>query len=330
MTDVCALHLSYVVEHHGLPKQLLPYVPAKAGSSAREHDAHGSSPGCQGILYLPNDELSSAGLKVLEVAELVRNGADSESFEGDGSPSKSSYTTSTYSRRTSDASRGPLSSQSHRRRRSTLSSGTHASHAGATPTAASELDRARSRIQGSMLKEDGPRSVDLWGASLRMLSTARLILLEQAKDEPASRPTYASKLKIVTSVPSEPITGLSNTPATPVFTRKRKGSNVPASRQTTSSTSTFQQADNVPVAINTSPDPSTMPFGLSEPLWRKIIAFASGAVGVVSSEQQESIITWAKDRDTLSRERGILGKTESEQILRVLEGMGCLSYDVRT
>lgn len=329
MTDVCALHLSYVVENHGLPKQLLPYVPAKAGSSAREHDAHGSSPGCQGIVYLPNDELSSAGLKVLEVAELVRKGADSESFEGDGSPSKSSYIASTYSRRTSDASWGPLSSQSHRRRRSTLSSGTHASHAGATPTAASELDRARSRIQGSMIKEHGPRSVDLWGASLHMLSTARLILLEQPNDEPASKPTYASKLKIGASVPSEPITGISNTPATPVITRKREGSNGPASRQTTPLTSTLQ-ADNVPVAINTSPDPSTMPFGLSEALWRKIIALASGAVGIVSNEQQESIITWAKNRDTLSRERGMLGKTESEQIWRVLEGMGCLSYDVRT
>lgn len=343
MTDVCALHLSCVLEHHHLPKQLLPYVPAKAGALTHELEAHETTSGCQGIVYLPNNQLSSVGLKMLEVAELVRKGADSEPFQWNASPSKSSRMTSTHTRGISDTSFGPSSSPSHRRRRSTLSS---VSHGGAAPSVASELDRARSRIQVSMLKKLGPQSVELWIASLRMLSTARQILLAQPKeqlygggntlgskslDNPAPKPTYASKLKIGTSFPAEPVlatTGIAKTPTTPVTPPKRKGSNVPASRQTPQLTST-PQAATVPVVIITSPGPPPMPFGLSEALWRRIIALASGAVGIVSSEQQESIVRWAKKRDTLGREREALGKAESEQIWRVLEGMGCLSYEVK-
>ncbi len=343
MTDVCALHLSCVLEYHNLPKQLLQYVPAKAGALAHEHEAYDTTSGCQGIVYLPNDQLSSVGLKVLEVAELVRKGAESEPFQWNASPSKSSRMTSTHTRGISDTSFGPSSSPSHRRRRSTLSS---ISHGGAAPSVASELDRARSRIQVSMLKELGPQSVELWIASLRMLSIARLILLANPKEQlhgggntlgskslgnPASKPTYASKLKIGVSVPGEPVlatAGISNTPTTPVTPPKRKGSNVPTSRQTSKLTSTIQ-ADTVPVVIITSPGPPPPPLGLSEALWRRIIALASGAVGVISSEQQESIIRWAKKRETLGREREALGKAESEQIWRVLEGMGCLSYEVK-
>lgn len=73
-----------------------------------------------------------------------------------------------------------------------------------------------------------------------------------------------------------------------------------------------------------------MPFGLPEALWQRILALASGAVGVVNNGQQESIIKWARDRDTLSREREALGKPERAQIWRVLEGMGCLAYEVRS
>ncbi|KAI9843436.1 MAG: hypothetical protein M1830_007700, partial [Pleopsidium flavum] len=79
--------------------------------------------------------------------------------------------------------------------------------------------------------------------------------------------------------------------------------------------------------IKTSSEEVPMPFGLPEALWQRIIALASGAIGVVNSGQQGSIIRWAKDRDTLSRERETLGKSESTQIWRVLDGMGCLAYE---
>ena len=52
-------------------------------------------------------------------------------------------------------------------------------------------------------------------------------------------------------------------------------------------------------------------------------------MGVVSGKQQESILRWAKSRDTLGREREVLGKARGEQIWRVLERMGCRSYEVR-
>lgn len=283
MTDTCALHLSHVVENHNLPKQLMPYVPSKAGSSAHELEAYETTTGCHGIVYLPDDEIGTAGLKVLEVAERVRKG-ENEGLQGNSSPSKSSYSDATYSRRVSEATSNSSPTQPRRRRRSTMSSGvgTRFAHTGGTRSVPSELDQARSRIQGGLLKDPGPQAVELWSASVKMLSIARGILLEPGEEK-------------VVDTRSPP----------------GKTASIEAASQLI-----YGQAPG--------------PWGLSEALWRPIIALASGAVGVLSSKQQESIVQWARDRGTLGREREAVGKSQSEQIWRVLEAMGCLAYDVKT
>lgn len=338
MTDACALHLAYVVEHHGLPKQLLPYVPAKAGPSGRELESSNNPPGCQGIVYLPNAELSKAGTGVLEVAELVRRGAGEGSSDEDPSPSKSSYRPANHPRRSSDAGFGPLPRQLRGGRRGTLSS--------AGPwSATGELGRARTRMQLSILKDPGAHSVALWGASLKMLSLAREILLEKPEMQvnvafgKGRKPTYASKLMAGTAVPGESsfaMTGTSNAPRPPVFKFVGRGSTRPASASASASApppplpTGALQPSTVPVTIDSPPKTPLMPSALPEAIWCRIIVLASGAEGVVSSNQQESIIQWAKSRDTLRPEKEVRGRTGSEHIWRALEGMRCLSYDVKT
>lgn len=353
MRDTCALHLSYVLANHSLPEQLLPYVPAaKAGPSTQQLEAYNTISDCQGIVYLPNDKLSSAGIKVLELSELAREGWLDELTQGEQSPSETPSKAVAYPRRISDAGFSPASGQAQGRRRSTVSSGSvdHGAYAGVGSYATNELDRARSRIQGNTLKECGSQSVELWSASLRMLSFARQILPvvrrkqsdgrnithgDGSVDLTRARPTYASKLMIGPSIPGEPIlaiTGMSTHPTTPSVVQRRKGSSVTtsASKGRSPSLSSSLQASPLSVMINTSAEECLMPLGLPEALWQRILALASGAVGVVNNGQQESIIKWARDRDTLSREREALGKPERAQIWRVLEGMGCLAYEVRS
>lgn len=334
MTDVCALHLSYVVENHSLPKQLLPYVPAKAGPSGHKLESSDTPPGCQGIVYLHNAELSKAGTRVLEVAELVRRGEGEGSSDEDPSPSKPSSRPAQNPPRTLDAGFAPLPRQPRGGRRGSLSSAgaAHARHAGGPWSATRELERARTRIQIGILKDAGAHSVALWGASLKLLSLARAILLEKPELQvnvafgKGLKPTYASKLMAGTAVP--------NAPKTPVFKFVRPGSTLPASASASVPPSPLPtgtlQPSTAPVTINSPPKTPLMPSALPEAIWRRIIALASGAEGVVSSNQQESIIQWAKSRDTLRPGREVRGRTGSEHIWRVLEGMRCLSYDVKT
>ena len=51
-------------------------------------------------------------------------------------------------------------------------------------------------------------------------------------------------------------------------------------------------------------------------------------MGVVNEKQRRAIVKWAMDRGTLGREMDTLGKAGSAQIWKVLEGMGCLAYEV--
>ncbi len=356
MTDTCALHLSYVLESHPLPEQLLPYVPsAKSGSTAQKLEASDTASGCKGIVYLSNAKLGNAGLKVLEMAELARRGGEDEFGLDDQSPSRISSMASSRYQKPSDASYSPVSARSQGTRRSTVSSGSFSppSYTGTTSNINHELDRARSRIQGSALRDGGPHCIELWSASLKMLSIARQILSDERKgrsedqitrddgisSDPAvpskAEATYASKLMIDTSVSGEPIlaiTGVSTSPTTPTILRNRNGSTVitPASSRHTPSLDNSLQISPISLVINTSSDESELPYGLPGALWRRIITEASGAMGVVSDEQQKSIMAWARNRSTLGREREVLGKSESGQIWRVLDGMGCLSYDIPT
>ncbi|KAE8379978.1 hypothetical protein BDV26DRAFT_303307 [Aspergillus bertholletiae] len=70
----------------------------------------------------------------------------------------------------------------------------------------------------------------------------------------------------------------------------------------------------------------TWRFGLPLEIWRRIIADAVGAEGILGLEQQTQIMRYATDRKTLKGEMGITGLEDHQQIWRILEKNNCFVY----
>lgn len=152
MTECCGLHLSYIIQQHLPPKQLLKRVPpAKAGPPAQHLSAYDLDQRCQGLVYFPNTTLGTTGTKVLELAERARRNL-LEELDLDSPESQPEE-------------------------------GIHSATA-----LGSELDRARSRIQGNTLRDFGARSNDLWYAALRTLCLGRTICQRNVAKLPALLP----------------------------------------------------------------------------------------------------------------------------------------------
>lgn len=340
MNESCALYLSYIVVCHNMPEQLLTRVPAaKAGPATQHLLAYDKDTRCRGIIYLPNPQLGTAAMKVLDLSETVREGLlddiDPEESSEKGSPILKS---ANVARKVSDTRGSPVVTG---RRRSALSiesfdRGKHGNKSGISI----ELDRARSRIQGNILEELGSGSNNLWRVALKMLTLSRDI-----------RPVIEKKQLAVGSGRIEDLKPTNS----PNITPRRPSSTIPLAIRSPnqSITTSFGQwrLDNsrlVPVTttkpspIKLSPPPSplsstipkvpyrtSLPCGFHKEVWRQILAIAAGAEDIMSEAQQRLVLRWAMDKGTLGRERESLGLKESAQIWKVLEGMGCLAYEMK-
>lgn len=340
MRETCALYLSYIVVRHNMPEQLLTRVPAaKAGPPTQHLLAYDNETRCRGIIYLPNPQLGVAAMKVLDLSEAVREGHFDDKDPEENSEGVSPILNSANATRKVSEPRGSPAVAG--RRRSTLSTAStdHGRH-GNKSGISIELDRARSRIQGSILEEYGPGSNNLWRVALKMMTLSRDI-----------RPVIEKKQLAIEAGRLE---GLKS-PNSPYVTSRRPSSTTPLASKSPNQpiTTSFGQwrLDNsrlVPVTttkpspIKLSPPPSPLsstvpkvpyrtllPCGFSEEVWRRIMAIAAGAEDVMSEAQQRSVLRWAMDRGTLSKERESLGLKDSAQIWKVLEGMGCLAYKMR-
>ena len=345
MKETCALHLSYIIEHHHLPNKLMGFVPLpRAGPSTHQLEEYNASSGCRGIVYYPNGGISSAGLKALEWAEQVRTGRtgsleDSAQGKSGGGP-KTPHKFAGASRRPPDAPTSPLNSPSPAQRRRT-SSVAYSGHG------SGELDRARSRIQVQALRDIGPKSNDLWRKSLDFLSIARAILLRPNQNHMTRRAkpaiNQAEDLVDPKSWPSLPtnVPKSRNTsnPLSPVNPNQLLGAKAVQKRAPILDLAAMMAGKpylNSPV--KPAPEekqemPPPLPRedrvkGLDDEVWRRIIELATEADGMVSKNQQRAIIAWAKDRDAMLSERDSLGKAESAQIWKVLDAMGCLAYEI--
>ncbi|KAL8699696.1 MAG: hypothetical protein Q9201_005858 [Fulgogasparrea decipioides] len=349
INDGAALHLSYVISRHHLPDRLLRHVPStKASHHIQQMDYYDNKTGCQGIVYLPNSEISSPGSKMLELSENVR----ASLLDGDQPPPSPEYPRA-HTRKTSAARKpsathaSPFTTATGPRRRS----GTKRELEKLTECEAIkvELDRARSRIQGETLKEAGVQSHDLWRTSLQMLVFCRTLCpLRQEELHALPKPQQVkpgavqlvhdpdfptlpkSKKPFVGYLdPFSPALAAENTNASVTPKSKKPlpklktATPSPLSLTTTSPTSaspkTRMQQHN--------PYRSDLLFGLSEAAWARIIGYHVGAKRYMNERQQCSVLKWAVDRRTLTREMESLGKPESVQIWKVLEGMGCLAYE---
>lgn len=70
--------------------------------------------------------------------------------------------------------------------------------------------------------------------------------------------------------------------------------------------------------------------GLTMSLWQRVLVLAAEAEGLMTSDQQSSVLRYAQDRSTLEKERMVLAKPDSVQIWMVLDSMNCLAYEIRT
>ena len=372
MTETCALHLSFIVEGHHVPGQLLTHVPlAKAGTHTQQIMGYNESQ-CRGIIYHPNTSLGNTGLKVLELAERRRDQQRCEMNEADvGSPSSLSDTTQSP-RRTSVNTIGIGNITAAKRRRSTqtgdlIDDGIEA-----------ELDRARSRIQGNTLQDAGLQSNDLWRAALRLLAIGRHVppqsdrKVQPTPSAPAAPTALAVPKAKAPIVKTLTIPGVSKPKALKLLTplTTEKDPNQPINPWKTNpwnknpwNTDLGKKGDGIPPTPNvipptppTPPSPKTetetetkspkavaektqllrtekvyrakLPRGFSDAIWAKILGHLVGADGILSDDQQLSVLRYAIDRNTLSKEREALGLTFATQIWRILEATGCLTYDM--
>ena len=345
MNDVCALHLSYVLASHHLPTRLLSLVPpAKAGPSAQKIDAYNMRSKCQGIIYLPNDRLTAAGTKVLEFSELARaNLIEDGSYNDTMAEAETIPKVDSTPRRASETpSNIHPSTSGHRRRTASMG----VAELDTYRYGSTDLDRARSRIQGDTLRDVGPSSNDLWRASLKFLSLARILLVQGVSNSAVSQQSaleaeirqlpsrHGHLIRATTNKSSGMIPLAPKNPNQALNVKlpsRSKESFLPPQLQMTSVVSPSLRNARI---ISSLRDPNQSYRGpyigqLHQAQWARIIALAADAVGIVGQTQQKAILAQAIDMGSLGKEREHLGKSGSAQIWKALEGMGCLAYEMR-
>ena len=164
VTDSAALFLSYILPAHPTPEKLMKFLPPPKPGAPSEILESYYSLGCRGIIYRPNDRLSPLSKRVLECAEGLREGKPVTVVLPDPSPFKPGI----------KHYEAPFSPRRRRHSVSFVLGGN--SPASSVP----DLERARSKIQGSILKEAGAHAVALWSAALKVLVVARQIAFDPA------------------------------------------------------------------------------------------------------------------------------------------------------
>ena len=356
MNDACALYLSYILTSHLPRDELMTRVPKpKAGPPLQQLEHYDlSCKDCEGIIYLPNTSLSSAGNKVLKVAEKVRRDTFQDTSHGRSvvqSPLQST-------RRISDTPTTPHTSKYNgHHRMSSASKSSDQSSPIQPPT--SEIHQARSRIQGDILRDHGPRANELWNCSLQMLSIARAVLLKPSslqeshsaylRNHLPERPDALTLSQLNLAVLNmgagrdAPPSPLSPGQATPIIIpnlhqrRARTDSSAmysltmtPLALAPPNSVASRQDAKSGMKPLPTMGEyRSQLCGGLSKALWGRILGLVVDPRDVVSESQRQRIVSWGWDRGTLEREREFLGKVQAQQIWRVLEDLECLEYESR-
>lgn len=197
------------------------------------------------------------------------------------------------------------------------------------------MDRARSRIQGDTIRDAGQQSDDLWRASLEMLSVARSILLKPEMYEtcnPGYRTTKSANESRAGQALAATRSGLmplaAANPNQPIILRmpQHRKIGLPQPEIIAPLAKPLLQPSKLAPGRRYR---STLKGGLAEETWARILALAVDAECVLDDKQQLSVLRWAMERGTLVREMESLGKPESAQIWKVLEGMGCLAYEIR-
>ncbi len=247
------------------------------------------------------------------------------------------------------------SSDFHRRRSSTLSSGVSRSDS-YTNTAASatvELESFRKKIQRTTIEVLGAGKVQLWSAALKTLVCTRAILLgyhahagphtfeqepprarhdSQSSHSAASEgPWGKAKHTLAIVEPKDPlsasqvidfgqkypVSGSSQQPSLLQLANQQIGSYGQSNTKEKKRDDSGSYCD------------SNLPCSFPLHIWQRVISCAVDPSACLNEEQHMRVMFWGMDRSTLASERETLGKPDSVQIWKVLESMGCLAYDIK-
>ncbi|KAF2841830.1 hypothetical protein M501DRAFT_1013218 [Patellaria atrata CBS 101060] len=360
MTDSGALHYSQILERHYHPQQLMRGV--KPSSLATVYDEYHKKTQCWGLIHFPNGTLTATGEKLLYHAEAVRQSLSRFADEGLGSllaqvtSTGTAYTSSLEAsqRRSSVAERNQrLSSNltSHQRHSSTIPAGSGpAGSYSEDPSLPNEdilateeqLVSVRKRIERIMMAEGQLSEVQLWRSSLRLLVLSRVMFAKigpTPKSTSGGVSTYASDLVVAPSPSSTPIFAITSTSNQPTYasvteygsvTEFNKRKKQPSPTKVGPKGAPVKSTVRAKIVVGSGgiSDPG-LPMQLPMKVWRQIILCAAKGEGVVSEEQQDRIIAYAQDRASLEIERGFANKNDSIRMWRILEAIGCLTYQVR-
>jgi hypothetical protein len=174
MDDAGALWLSYVLQDHHYPNQLMDELNAtNAESMIKTYQQDTKS---RGVDWTNNKSLGKEGAQLLDKTEALRQQAmlddditmtSSGVLEGDDSPieAPNPRMRKSIDRRASRAT--PADRRVSIRSIRTDDGGEHE---------ATELESARRRIQRHIIGHDGARSVELWSAALKVFRASRVLL----------------------------------------------------------------------------------------------------------------------------------------------------------
>ena len=335
LDDSSALYLSYIIANHLSPEQLLSRVPAaRPGPQAQQLETYDLEPRCKGMIYLPNQQLGAPACRVLDLAERLRCCSENLADEGDNQDSQQ-----VTERMTPTTPSSGLPHVHRRHLSSTLGDDTQES-------IATDLHRARSRLQISTIEKYGHRNNDLWAAALKMLVLSRSLqpqrrieLPRPAPVAPAPKPKQliVRTLDIPLPVPKQanpnpwglPLAPKSTNMSLPSRTRTSKDSTMSKLPSSTPSADRRKTPAQKTTTTSGYEYRSTLPCGFPGEIWRRILVEAMGATGLLSPGQQRSVLTYGMDRKSLRKEREALGLKEAVQVWHVLDDMDCLAYEMR-
>jgi hypothetical protein len=307
MTDLSALHLTYLLPYHNLPHVLLRRLDsqiADSTSNIHEDELYDPDSLCRGIMYDLDQDISPLGKKILESVEKVRRAGcmkpqplpptvPSTPHAGSVPPSPPD---SFRARRNSDSSRGYFpETQSPSRKdsissiRTTTSHGRTGSLANISPSKLTfdipphwtDVLKMRPKIQGEILKSAGIVHVSqLWSAGIKLLSLTRVVTLPQATKAPANpkgRSRHGKRRSNRIILPPSPIS-----PGIPECRSLCYG-------------------------------------GLPKMVWMQIMRYEADPEGVLSERQAIAIVDWASDRASLAKEGEWAGKLRHVQMWKLLD-----------
>ncbi|GKZ80726.1 hypothetical protein AnigIFM56816_004953 [Aspergillus niger] len=379
LSNTSALHLESMIRIQQTPEHQLDFLPPGKSVTLPQ-----SAPLCKSIIWRPTNDLPPYTVRLLEVAESLRDVMSDTEHEGQNMGNEND-STEKY------ASRGRNKGQDH-------------DEVAANQTKNElnlEYTRLCKRVQLEAIKTEGVHSSTVWSTALKMMLISRAILLDdddhprsdsmvggdddennesadegeeemewsEENDSSSDGPYYVhvefveprvrTRVRFVEpntgayAYPGEDIAhmGPPVTEAAPEEAEERTGPLYSRSEAFDSEFPTLQEAYEpsppmraaIPTEVMSTP-PATPPntrtrnkdldenrvcrFNIPFKVWRRTIAYAVGADGILDTHQQNRILMYAASWEALEYAQTFQGAEKHQQIWKLLQTLGCFNYSM--